>query len=623
MLDSLRVFAKSWPGKVLGAFLLVGVAGFGINNVITDLGSNTVARVGNKEISSRDFQRAYQNQLNQVAQQIGSMPTAQEAEALGVTSGVLQNLAQDAALDQMADTFGLGVSEQQLSEMLRTDPSFQNALGAFDPSTFNQVLQMSGLTEAQYFEDQSDAARRQQLILSLFGDTQLPAAASSLVNRYAGDQRTIDYFVLSDINIETPAAPTEAELAAYLAEHQTEFRTVETRTVQMLRLTTADLAATKTISDDAIAAEYERTKASLVQAERRTIQQVVLNDEQVAAFEAGLTAGTPFETLVTTAGLTATDLGTLSQADINDANLATAAFGLAQGGFVIIPGIGGQRAVHVSAIEGGGEPTLDEARDQIRENLALAEARTELAEIQDQIEELRAAFRPLTEIAARFNLDLYEANVTAAGTELDVIPDLSAEDRPRLAQAIFKATEGTLTPALQLAGNGNLWFDLNAVEPARDQTLDEVRDALTTAMTEERTNNAILAAQATAVERMDAGEAIADVAASLNVFPQISPPFKRFGSDDGTIDGAVASAAFAGPADHHGSAVSQAGEFIVFQVTDVTPAEGTMAQAANDSLENEARIGLYGDFVTAIRDDARMVINRTALDQALNLNTGL
>ena len=74
MLDSLRGFAKSWPGKIMGGFLLVGIAGFGINNVITDLGTNTVARVGDEEINSREFLRAYQSQMNRVAQQIGSVP---------------------------------------------------------------------------------------------------------------------------------------------------------------------------------------------------------------------------------------------------------------------------------------------------------------------------------------------------------------------------------------------------------------------------------------------------------------------------------------------------------------------------------------------------------------------
>jgi peptidyl-prolyl cis-trans isomerase D len=621
MLDSLRGFAKSWPGKIMGAFLLVGVAGFGINNVITDLGTNTVARVGDEEINSREFLRAYQSQINRVAQQIGSVPTAQEAVSLGIPGAVLQNLAQDAALNQMANRFGLGVSEEKLGEMLREDPSFQGTLGTFDPSAFTQVLQMSGLTESEYFEEQADAARRQQLVLSLFGDTKLPSTASSLVNRYAADQRTVDYFVLTENNIPPPPAPTEEELAAYLSEHQSEFRTVETRNVQMLRLSPAELAATKTISDDAIAAEYERTKASLSKPERRTIQQVVLNPDQVAAFEAGLAAGTPFETLVAEAGLTPTELGTLAQADIQDASLANAAFSVPQGGFVLIEGVAGKRAIHVSAIEAGGAPSFEEARAQIAQNLALAEARNELADVQDQIEELRAAFRPLTEIAERFGLPIYEADVTAAGSELTVIPDLAAEDVPRVSQAIFRATEGQLTPSVQLAGNGNLYFDLNRIDPARDQTLDEVREQVAQALTTERTNDALQAAASDAVARLDRGEALADIAASFSVFPQLSQPFTRFGNEDGGIDGSVASAVFAGGPDHHGQAVSQAGEFIVFDVVDVRVAEGNLAEQANASLENEVRVGLYGEFVTAVRDEIGLRTNQQALQQVLSLNT--
>jgi len=607
----------------MGAFLLVGVAGFGINNVITDLGANTVARVGDAEINSRTFLRAYQRQINQVAQQLGSVPTAEQAVNLGIPTMVLLDLAQDAALDQLASEFGLGVSDAKLSEMLREDPSFQGTLGTFDPTAFTQVLRQSGLTEAEYFQDQGDAARRQQLILSLFGDTTLPETASKLINRYVADQRAIDFFVLGETNIETPATPTEDELAAYLEENQVEFRTVETRSVEMLRLSQADLAATKTIDADAIAAEYERTKAGLTKPERRTIEQVVLNDEQVAAFEAGLAAGTPFETLLADNGLTAAGLGTLAEAEINDGNLADAAFGVSEGGFAIVDGVAGKRAVHVSAIEPGGVPSLEEASEQIAQNLARAEARNEIADVQDQVEELRAAFRPLSEIALRFGLDLYRLDVTASGIELNVLSDLASEDAGRISQAIFKAEQGQLTAAIPLAGSGNLYFDLTAIEPARDQTLDEVRDEVATALIAERTNAALLAARAEAVAQLDAGTPLADVAAGYNVFPQLSSPFTRFGSADGSVDSVVAAAAFAGDAGHHGSALNQSGEHVVFQVVDATPAEGPLDPGAEASLENEARIGLYGDFVTAIRDDAGLRINQQALQQTLALNTGL
>ncbi|KKB82799.1 hypothetical protein VW29_14620 [Devosia limi DSM 17137] len=622
MLDSLRLFAKSWPGKIMGGFLLVGVAGFGINNVIADLGSNTVAKVGNEEITSREFLRAYNSQMNQVAQQIGRLPTAAEAESFGITGGVLRSLIQEAALDQMANDFGLGVSEDKLSQMLRQDPNFAGTLGTFDPSSFQQVLQMSGLTEAEYFGILANSARREQLGLALFGDVALPAAAADLINRYAADQRTVDYIIINETNIETPAEPTEEELAAYLAEHQAEFRTVGTRNVRLLDLSPQTLADTKTISEDAIAAEYERIKSSLVTPERRTIQQAVLGSpEQVAAFEAGLAAGTPFETLVADAGLTPTDLGNLTRAQVTDGTLADAAFGLAEGEFVIIDGVAGRRAVHVSSIEEGGTTSLEDARETIAKNLALAEARKEYADILDQVEELRAAFQPLSDIAARFGLEIYETPVTSSGAELAVLPNLPETERSRVAQAVFKAEQGQLTPAISLGSNANLWFDLVSVDPARDQTLDEVRDAVTTALTTERVNAAILAEAEAATQRLDAGESLADVAASLNLFPQLSSPFNRFGLPNTSIDSAVASAVFAGGPEHHGSTINDAGEHIVFQVVDAIPATDPLDAQAIAALENEVRTGIYGDFVTSVMQDTRVTENTQALRQVLTLNT--
>ena len=607
----------------MGAFLLVGVAGFGINNVITDLGSNTVARVGSEEITSREFLRAYQSQLSRIAAQMGTVPTMSQAESMGLPTAVLLNLSEGAALDLLASQFGLGVSQDKLSQMLREDPSFQGTLGTFDATAFRQVLQASGWTEAEYFEARGDEAKRQQILAALFADTGLPEVAAELINSYAASTRTIDYVTLTEASVEPPAEPTEEELAAYLAEHQSEFRTVETRRVQMLDLSIPALAATKTVDEAAIAAEYERTRDSLTTPERRTIEQVALTTpQQQTWFENGLRDGKDFGTLVEETGLTPTAIGTLAQSEITDAALAGAAFGLEEGAFTVIEGIGGRRAVHVPEIVPAGQPALEDAREEIASRLATAQARNEINEVLDQIEELRAAFRPLPEIAQRFGLDLYEADVTAGGSELSILPNLTPEDRQRVSQAIFRAEQGQLIPSVSLTGNAHLWFDLVEVAPARDQTLDEVREEVAAALTEERANEALLALGEELADRVRAGEALADIALSLNLFPQISAPFTRFRAEDGSIDAVVASAAFAGGPDHVGSVVSGTGEHIVFQVVDSSaPAEPLDAQTVA-SLDNEAVTGLYGDFVGALRDDAELRVNQQALTQLLTLNFG-
>jgi len=623
MLDGLRDFAKSWPGKILGAFLLVGVAGFGINNVIVDLGSNTVARVGDEEINSREFLRAYQGQANRIAQQMGSVPTASQAEAMGLPTAVILGLSEGAALDTLSTQFGLGVSEKRLAQLLREDPSFHGTLGTFEPALFSQVLQSAGWTEAEYFEARSAEAQRDQITAALFADADMPEVAAGLINDYATATRTIDYITLSETSIETPPAPTEDELAAYLAEHQSDFRTVETRKVKLLDLSLASLAETKDISEAAIEAEYEATKASLTTPERRSIEQVSLTTPELQAqFEAGLAAGTDFGTLVEETGLTPSSLGTLTEGEITDSRLATAAFGLPEGGFAIIEGIGGQRAVHVAAIETSREPTLDEARDDIAARLAQDEARDEINDTLDQIEELRAAFQPIDQIAERFGLPVYEADVTAGGAELSVLPNLAAEDRSRVAQAIFAAQPDRLIPSIPLSGSAHLWFDLEEINPARDQTLEEVRSEVEAAIAQERVDAALAARAEEIVGRLENGEALADIGFELSAFPQLSAPFTRFGSEDGLVDGTVASAAFAGGPDHVGAVRNESGEQIVFQVVDAAAPVTPLDEIALESLSAEARAGLRAEFVAAVREDAGLRINQQVLNQLLVQNYG-
>ncbi|MBD8064616.1 SurA N-terminal domain-containing protein [Devosia sp. PTR5] len=625
MLDGLRDFAKSWPGKILGGFMLVGIAGFGINNVITDLGSSTVARVGSEEINSREFMRAYQSLVNRVAQQTGSVPTVSEAEAMGLPTAVLLNLSSNASLDLLADQFNLGVSEDKLSQMLRQDPSFQGTLGNFDPSIFSQVLQQSGWTESEYFQARSKEAKRQQLQETLLAGAGLPKVADELLNGYVGTKRTINYITLGPLNVDTPAEPTEEEMAAYLQQHQAEYRTVETRRVQMVELSVATLANTLVddFTDAEIEAEYERTKASLSTPERRTIDQVVLSTPEIEqAFQDGLAAGTPFDQLVSQTNVTPTDLGTLARSEVTDTALADAAFGLEAGAFTIIDGVGGRRAVRVSAVQPAHQSTLADARDDIAMSLATAKARNEVNDVLDQIEELRAAFRPLTEIAERFGLDLYEADVTAGGSELSVVPSLTPQDQQTISQAIFKAEEEKLTPAVRISNNANLWFDLVEVQPARDQTLEEVRPAIQQAMTDQRTSQALEALSKDLVSRLDKGETIEEIAASLNVFPQISTPFTRFGSEDGTVDQVVASAVFSGGPQANGSVVNSTGDTIVYSVAETTPPSDPLNQQALDSIDAEARQGVASEFIGALRDDAQLRINQQALNTLLTTNFG-
>lgn len=616
MLDSFRHLTKTWFGKILGAFLIVGLAGFGISNVITGFGSNTVATVAGQDISVRDYQRAYDTQLNAVSQQIGRVPTAEEAVTFGVPGMVLDRLAGEAAINKFGEDMGLGVSDDRLGKMLREDPSFSSTLGAFDRNNFLRVLQQNGLTEAEYFDLQTKASRRQQLASGLFAGSPSPAAATELLTRFSSDTRTVDYFVLNAQALPPVAEPTEEELATYLKDHQADFRTKATRTVELLALSPDAIAATKKITDEEVAAEYERTKDSRVKIERRTIKQVALTTPELEkAFTDGKAAGTPFADILTAAGATAQDLGTLSKNEVTDTSLADAAFGLALNDFVIIEGIGSKRAITVSAIEPGGAISLEDSKAEIAKQLALTQARNEYADILDQIEELRAAFKPLPEIAARFGLNTFSVPLTEGGAELATSPDIPPEDATRIADAVFKAELGDLAPTIQLSSNRNVWFDLKKVDDARDQTLAEVHDAVATAWTNAKTDEALVAEVAKLTDQLKAGTLFADVATGIGQFPILSQPLKRSGDGTSVLNQTVANEIFNGGPTHFGSAINGDGDHVVFQVVEVNAGVAEAPADIKKYVEESGRDALYADFLTGLKSEAGMRINDQVLRQ--------
>jgi peptidyl-prolyl cis-trans isomerase D len=627
MLNLLRDFSKTWVAKILLAVLVVSFGAFGVNNVVTQLGSSTIARVGDVDITSQDFQRAYQAQINAVGQQLGKVPSSAEAMAMNIPQQVISRLAADAVVNKFGETMGVGSSDDHLSQMLQDDPAFQNTVGKFDKSQFQQVLQQNGFSEGQYLAEQAKASRRIQVTQALFADAEVPNAALELANRFASDTRTLTYFVLNTTNIPAIPDPSDADLTAYLKAHQSSYRTRETRTVDVMTISPAILAATLTVPEDKIAAEYEKTKATLTKPEKRDIKQVVLTDAQAADFAAGKAAGKSLDELLKTAGLSLTDLGVLAKDAISDAGLANAAFGLKAGDFAIIPGIMGKRAIEAASIEPGGQISLDEARPEISKRLALEQATKEVGDDIDQVEDLRAGNQPLSVIAPRYKLMQVPVTLTADGAALSAVPGIPEAERARVAQAIFAAKTGSITPSVELSGSQTAWFDLKSIDPARDQTLAEVRDALAKAWTQEKTDAEMKTAADKIVADLKAGKKFEDVAAGLNQLPILSQPITRQGDTTaggaGTVlDASVARAAFDGPVGHYGYAVNRDGDYVVFDVEAVNAASSDLPAQAKTNIENSLRNSLYGSFINGLMQDAGLKTNQQALNQALALDNG-
>jgi peptidyl-prolyl cis-trans isomerase D len=246
-------------------------------------------------------------------------------------------------------------------------------------------------------------------------------------------------------------------------------------------------------------------------------------------------------------------------------------------------------------------------------------ARDQYTDILDQIEELRAAFRPLPEIAERFGLEGRKTvNMTAGGAELS---DAGVTCRRRARQgcgAIFDAETGRPAPAVSLSANNNIWFDLKAVEPARDQTLDEVRDAVTAAMDRGedqrgrhhrgRGHRSRASRPACVRRRRCSATSSRSSASRITRNGDGTPVLNQRGRGCGDLRRAAR--------DHFGSAINGDGDHVIFQVVEIVPAEGGTSSRPSHAFVDETRPDSRSTRTSSagLLDEAGLRINQQALN---------
>ena len=154
MLGNLREKILSWGAKILLGLLIVSFALWGIGDYTTgNLGKDeTVATIGEREISSRELKTQVDLSILRMRQVLGQELTNEQAISLGIVDQTLKGIVQETLLSEGAGEAGLMVGDESLGIAIRNDRQFKNRDGRFDRSIFQQALNRSGLNENSFAE---------------------------------------------------------------------------------------------------------------------------------------------------------------------------------------------------------------------------------------------------------------------------------------------------------------------------------------------------------------------------------------------------------------------------------------------------------------------------------------
>jgi peptidyl-prolyl cis-trans isomerase D len=609
---------------VVVAFLIGSFTIWGIGDIFRGFGLATAAKVGRTEITTEQFRQIYNDKLQEIGRQLGRPLTTEQIRGLGFDRQILAQLTSDIALDERARALRLNLSDAEIARRITTLPDFQTPGGAFDATRFREAIRQAGFTEQRFVAEQRRTSVRSQLSGTVMGGPLVPRAAIEVMDRFQNEQRSAEYILLGHTQAGDIPAPTPEALAQYFDQRKILFRAPEYRKVQILALIPSDQANWVEISDDEVKKAYEEHRTSFGTPERRQLEQMVYPTVEEAHADADRIArGADFAEIGKERGVADKDieLGMLAKSSIIDKAVADAAFALKEGETSEpVQGRFGVTLIHVVKIEPEQIKSLAEVAPGIKRTLATERARKQILEVYDKIEDVRSEGHTLAEAAAMLKLASRDIELDRSGHDPSGRPITDLPDAQRLMATVFSTEVGFDADPLKVQ-DGYVWFEVEGITPARERTLDEVKDRVESSWREDEIATRLKDKAAQMMDKLKAGSTLAELAAADNLKVETITGIKRAAAAPPLSVGAL-DKLFVTPKDGSASAeAEQPGEQVVFRVTDIVLPQTdmaseqakTIAQTLNRSLSED----VFAQYITKVQSEIGVTINRNAVSQVV------
>ena len=502
-------------------FVLVGIGSYFSGGTVAP-----VAEVNGQPIDQYQWDRAYQEQRQQLARMFGGqLPEAFANESLLRQQALEQLITQQVLESEVVDQKFV-VGDETLGRAIRNLPNFQVG-GRFDTATYQAQLQASGMSVPMFEQSFRDDTALNQF-RSGVTDTSftLPQEAQRLA-ALGAQTRTIEAVKFDFAKAKEGIDVSDEDVIAYFDENKDNYMFPERAKIQYLELDSSAVAADIEISDEQALAYYDDNKARYVKPEQREASHILLEsgngseEDQIATLnevKSRIDAGEDFGDLAKefSEDIGSSDnggsLGAITPGSMDPA-FEDAVFALDSVGDVSDPVVT-DFGVHLIKLDNitpeSGEP-FDEVKDEIIATMQQDEADREFFDLRDQLVELTFDNPGTLEPAAdATGLELKTSDWLDSDT--DSGPVLSS---PGVMAAAFSPEvldEELNSDIIEIDNRHIVVLRTADHEDPRPKTLDDVREEVTDALKGERATESLTASIDQAKEALLAGD---DAAAAM------------------------------------------------------------------------------------------------------------
>src|SRR5476649_2176092 len=521
-------------GLVCVAFVLFYIPDFLRGNGADAASSDTIAKVEGREITSGDFRRTYQAQLQAYRSAYGASMSDQLLKQLGVEQQILQQMVDERAALAEADRLGIQVSYEEVRQRIFATPAFQENGAFIGEARYRQLLRMQ--RPPMLPSDFEDNVRNQIVVEKLRGSLTdwMSVADKELEQEYRRRNDKVKLAVVSLLadNFRTQVSASDAEVATYFDGHKTDFKIPEKRKIRYLLIDVDAVRAKVVIPSADVEKAYNNGIEQYTTPEQVRASHILLKTE--GKDDAAVKAKAEELLKQARAGADFADLARKNSEDADSAKnggdldyfgrgrmvpeFDTAAFAMAPGQISDL--VKTQYGYHIIKLVDKKNATtraLAEVRQQITDQLAYERAQAQASDLSQSLEKQISKPADLDKAAKAQGLTVQESGFFARDE-----PILGLGPSPEATNRAFEMKQGDVAGPLR-ASRGFVFETLVAKQDPYVPKVDEVKD---------RVRDEVIKQKARESSRAKATE----IAAKLKTAPDFEKAAKAAGLEAKTTD---------------------------------------------------------------------------------------
>jgi peptidyl-prolyl cis-trans isomerase D len=635
MLDRMRRHRDwlKWSlGLVCVAFVLFYIPDFLRGTGADAASGDTVAKVEGREITSADFRRTYQAQLQAYRSAYGNNMSDQLLKQLGIEQQILQQMVDERAALAEAERLGIKVSDEEVRQRIFAMPAFQENGGFIGEARYQQLLRMQRppLVASEFEDNIRHGLAVEKLRGSLTDWLSVNDAELEREYRRRNDKVKLAVVSFTADSFRTQVTATDAEVSSYFDAHKSDFKIPEKRKIRYLLIDIEALRAKTVVPAADIEREYNNNSEQYTTPEQVRASHILLKTE--GKDDAAVKAKA--EELLKQARAGA-DFAELAKKNSEDEASAKNGGDLDYFGrgrmvpefdqtvFAMQPGtisdvIKTQYGYHIIKLVDKKNATtrpLAEVRQQLNDQLAYQRAQAQAADLSQNLEKQISKPADLDKVAKAQGLTVQESGFFARDE-----PIVGLGPSPEAANKAFEMKVNDVSGALR-ASRGFVFETVVAKQEPREAKFDEVKD---------RAREEVVKQKARDLSKQKAAE----IAAKLKAAPDFEKAAKAAGVEAKTTDliahdapipdlgnaPAVEDAAFKLPvgavsdpiATDTGTAVIK-----VLEKKEVTPEEWTSSKDRfREELLTDRRNRFFSAYMVKAKQKMKIEVNRESLQRA-------